>query len=116
MLLKLLYIPEHLIGVEARTSLGRSRRQIPMTDNLGIRKHLMEDGQQVSQSLRLSRRAGVAGQSVLVQPALIADTNGAMVVWQGMSPDLKQHAVLRHRAVTADIGINKEINYHTFSK
>lgn len=113
---ELLYIPEHLMHVEARTSLGCSPRQITMSDDLSIRKHLMEDGLQVSQSLRLSRRAGVAGQSVLVQPALIADTDGAMVVWHGMSPDLKLHAVLRHRAVTADIGINKEINYHTFSK
>lgn len=113
---ELLYIPEYLVSVEAGAGLGSCPPQIPMTDNLGIRKHLMEDGQQVSQSLRLSRRAGVAGQSVLVQPALIADTDGAMVVWHGMSPDLKQHAVLRHRAVTADIGINKEINYHTFSK
>ena len=44
---ELLYIPEHLMGVEARTSLGRSPRQITMTDNLGTGKHLMKDVQQI---------------------------------------------------------------------
>ena len=76
-----------------------------MADNLGTGKHLMKDGQQIGQALRLSGRAGVAGQSVLVQSALIADTDGAMVVWHGMSPDLKQHAVLRHRTVASDIEV-----------
>lgn len=93
------------MSVEARTSLGRSRRQITMADNLGTGKHLMKDRQQVSQSLRLSRRADVAGQSVLVQSALIADTDGTVVVRHGMSPDLKQHAVLCHGSVTADIEV-----------
>lgn len=102
---ELLYIPEHLMHVEARTSLGCSPRQITMSDDLSIRKHLMEDGLQVSQSLRLSRRAGVAGQSVLVQPALIADANGTMVVRHSVSAYFQQHPVLRHRTVTTDIEV-----------
>lgn len=38
---ELLCIPEHLMGVEARTSLGRSPRQITMADDLGTGKHLI---------------------------------------------------------------------------
>ena len=74
-----------------------------MTDNLGTGKHLMKDRQQVSQPLRLSWRTGVARQSVLVQSTLIADTDGTMVVRHGMSTDLQQHPMLRHRTVATDI-------------
>ena len=97
------------MGVEARTSLGRSPRQITMADDLSIRKHLMKDRQQIGQPLRLSRRAGVAGLSVLVQSAFVADTDGTVVVRHGISTDLQQHPVLRHRSVAADI----EMHYHT---
>lgn len=93
------------MGVEARTSLGRSPRQITMPDNLGIGEHLMKDRQQIGQPLRLSRRTGVARQSVLVQPTLIADAYGTMVVRHGMSTDLQQHPMLRHRTVTTDIEV-----------
>ena len=65
----------------------------------------MKDRQQVGQALRLSRRAGVARQSVLVQPTLIADAYGTMVVRHGVSPYFQQHAVLRHRTVTTDIEV-----------
>ena len=102
---KLLYIPEHLMGVEARTSSGRSRWQITMADDLGTGKHLMKDRQQIGQALCLSRRAGVARQSVLVQPALVADAYRVMVVRHGVSPYFQQHAVLRHRTVTTDIEV-----------
>ena len=102
---KLFYIPEHLMGVEARTSLGRSPRQIKMTNNLGIRKHLMKDGQQIRQPFGLSSSSRVARQSVLVQPTLIADAYGTMVVRHGVSPYFQQHAVLRHRTVTTDIEV-----------
>lgn len=102
---ELLYIPEHLMSVEAGTGLGSRTRQITMTDNLGTGKHLMKDGQQVSQPFGLSRRTGVARQSVLVQPALIADAYGAVVVRHGVSPYFQQHAVLRHRTVATDIEV-----------
>lgn len=105
MLSELLYIPEHLMRVEARTSLGRSPRQITMADNLGTGKHLMKDRQQVSQALCLSRRAGVARQSVLVQSTVVADTDGTVVVRHGVSPYFQQHAVLCHRTVTTDIEV-----------
>lgn len=62
---ELLYIPEHLMRVEAGTGLRRRTRQITMTNNLGTGKHLMKDGQQVSQPLSLGRRTGVARQPVL---------------------------------------------------
>ena len=100
-----LYIPEHLMRVEAGTGLGRRTRQITMTDNLGIGKHLMKDGQQVRQPFGLGRRTGVTRQSVLVQSSLVADADGTMVVRHGVSPHFQQHAVLRHRTVTADVEV-----------
>ena len=93
------------MSIEARPSLGRSRRQITMADDLGTGKHLMKDRQQFCQTLCLSRSADVARQSVLVQPALVADAYRAMVVRHGMSSDFKQHAVLRLGSVTADIEV-----------
>ena len=38
---ELLYIPEHLMRVEAGTGLGSRTRQITMTDNLSIGEYLM---------------------------------------------------------------------------
>ena len=61
---ELIYIPEHFVSVEAGAGLGSRTRQIPMTDNLGIRKHLIKDGQQVGEPLCLSRSSRVARQSV----------------------------------------------------
>ena len=91
--------------VEARAGLGSRTRQISMTDNLGIGKHLMKDSQQVRQPFRLSRRTGVARQSVLVQPTLVADADGTVVVRHGVSPHFQQHPVLRHRTVATDIEV-----------
>lgn len=51
---ELLYIPEHLMRVEAGTGLRRRTRQITMTNNLGTRKHLMKNGQQIRQSFGLN--------------------------------------------------------------
>lgn len=102
---ELLYIPEHLMRVEARTSLGRSPRQITMSDDLSIRKHLMKDGQQIRQPFSLGRRTGVARQSVLIQPTPVADAYGTMVVRHGVSPHFQQHAMLRHRTVATDIEV-----------
>lgn len=104
-MLQLLYIPELLVSIEARTSLGSRTRQITMTDNLGTGKHLMKDCQQVRQPFGLSRCACVARQSVLVKSTLIADANRAMVVRNGMSADLQQHAMLCHRTVASDIEV-----------
>ena len=91
--------------VEARAGLGSRTRQISMTDNLGIGKHLMKDSQQVRQPFGLGRRTGVARQSVLVQPTLVADAYGTMVVRHGVSPHFQQHPVLRHRTVATDIEV-----------
>lgn len=91
--------------IEAGTGLGRSTRQVTMPDNPGTGKHLMKDGQQVRQPFGLSRGTDVARQSVLVQPTLVADAYRAMVVRHGMSSDLKQHAVLRHRTLTTDMEV-----------
>ena len=51
--------------IEAGTGFGSRTRQITMTDNPGTGKHLMKDGQQVSQPFSLGRRTGVARQPVL---------------------------------------------------
>lgn len=89
--------------VEARTSLGSSARQITMTDNLRFREHLMKDGQQICHSFRLGWSTGIARQSVLVQSTLVADADRTVVIRNGMSTDLQQHPVLRHRSILADI-------------
>lgn len=91
------------MSVEAGTGLGSRTRQITMTDNLSIGEHLMKDGQQVCQPFGLSRGTGVALQSVLIQPTLVADADGTMVVRHSVSTDLQQHPMLRLGAVTADI-------------
>jgi len=62
---ELLYIPEHLMHVEAGAGLGSRTRQITMTGNLGTGKHLMKDGQQIRQSFGLSRSTGVAKKAVV---------------------------------------------------
>ena len=54
LMLELLYIPEHLMRVEAGTGLRRRTRQITMTDILGTGKHLMKDGQQIRQPFGLN--------------------------------------------------------------
>jgi hypothetical protein len=76
-----------------------------MTNNPGTGEHLMKDGQQIRQSFGLSRSTGVARQSVLVQPTLVADAYGAVAVRYGVSPHFQQHAMLRHRSVTTDIEV-----------
>lgn len=91
--------------VEAGIGLGSRTRQITMTDNLGNGKHLMKDGQQIRQPFSLSRSTGVARQSVLVQPSLVADADGTMVVRHGVSPHFQKHAMLRHRSVVTDIEV-----------
>ena len=65
----------------------------------------MKDGQQASQPFSLSRSTGVARQSVIVQPTLIADADGIMVVRHGVSPYFQQQAMLCHRTVASDIEV-----------
>ena len=102
--------------VEAGTGLGSRTRQITMTDDLGTGKHLIKDRQQIGQALCLSRRAGVARQSVLVQPAFVAYADGAMVVRHGMSPYFQQHPVLRHRTIATDIEVISNLAEITCTK
>lgn len=91
--------------VEAGTGLRSRIRQITMTNNLGIGKHLMKNDQQARQPFGLSWRTGVARQSVLVQSSLVADADGTMVVRHGVSAYFQQHPVLRHRTVASDIEV-----------
>lgn len=91
--------------VEAGTGLRRRTRKITMTDNLGTGKHLMKDDLQVSQPFGLGRCACVARQPVLVQCSLVANADGTMVVWYGVSPYFQQHAMLCHRTVASDIEV-----------
>ena len=65
----------------------------------------MKDGQQVSQPFSLGRCTGVALQSVLIQPTLVADADGTMVVRHSVSAYFQQHPVLRHRTVASDIEV-----------
>jgi hypothetical protein len=104
-MLELLYITEYLMCVEAGTGLGSRTRQITMTNNPGTGEHLMKDGQQVRQPFSLGRCTSIARQSVLVQPTLVADAYGTMVVRHGVSPYFQQHAMLRHRTVATDVEV-----------
>lgn len=113
---ELLYIPEHLMRIEAGTGLGSRTRQITMTNNLGIGEHLMKDGQQVSQPFGLGNRTGFARQSVLIQPTLVADADGTVVVRHGVSPHFQQYAVLRHRTVVTDIEVIPDLAEPTRTK
>ena len=87
-----------------------------MTDNLDTGKHLMKNRQQVSQPFGLIRRAGVARQSVLVQSALVADSDGTVVVRHSMSPYFQQHPVLRHRTVATNIEVIPDLAELTRTK
>ena len=104
------------MSVEAGTGLGSRTRQIAMTDNLGIGEHLMKDGQQVSQPFGLGNRTGFARQSVLIQPTLVADADGTVVVRHGVSPHFQQYAVLRHRTVVTDIEVMPDLAELTCTK
>lgn len=102
--------------VEAGTGLGSRTRQIAMTDNLGTGEHLMKDGQQVRQPFGLSRGTGVARQSVIVQPTLIADADGTVVVRHGVSAYFQQHPVLRHRIVATNMEVIPDLAELTRTK
>ena len=76
-----------------------------MTDNLRLREHLVEDGEQVGEPVVLSLGERVARLALLIQTALVADADGTAVVGTGMSTHLEQIAVLALGAVTADIEV-----------
>lgn len=76
-----------------------------MTDNLSLREHLVEDGEQVGEPVVLSLGECVARLALLIQTALVADADGTAVVGTGMSTHLEQIAVLALGAVTADIEV-----------
>lgn len=104
------------MGVAAGTGLGRRTWQITMTDNLSIGEHLMKDGQQVCQPFGWGNRTGVARQSVLIQPTLVADADGTVVVRHGMSTYLQQHPMLRHRTVATNVEVIPDLAELTRTK
>lgn len=106
LMLQLLYKPELLVSIEARTSLENSTWKVTMTNNLRLKEELVENRQQVGEPLRLLGGASVTRQSALIKfTTLIADADRAMVVRNGMSTNLQQHAVLSHSTVTTDIEV-----------
>ncbi len=88
--------------IEARTRLRRCSRQVAMTHDLGLREDPMQVTQQVAQAFCLFDSARVRWQAVLVQSTLIANADRAMVIRNGVSPNLQQHPMLCHRTVTTD--------------
>ena len=76
-----------------------------MTDNLRLREHLVEDGEQVGKPVVLSLGERVARLALLIQPTLVADADGTAVVRTGISTYLEQIAVLALGSVTADIEV-----------
>ena len=76
-----------------------------MTDNLRLRKHLVEDSEQVGEPVVLGLGECVARLALLIQTTLVADADGTAVVRTGMSTYLEQIAVLALGSVTADIEV-----------
>ena len=86
--------------IQTRTLFGSSPRQIPMPHNLRFRKENLQIPEKVNESRFLLSCHGVARLALLIEPSLIADADRASIIRSGMSTNLQQHPVLRHRSVT----------------
>ena len=91
------------MGIEARTSLRRSARQVTVSHNLRLRKKSMQASQHIIDTSRLLRRKRVARFALLVQSTLVADADGASIIRSRVSTHLQQEAMLRQRAILTDI-------------
>ena len=102
------------MGIEARTSLWRSARQVTMPHNLRLRKEAMQASQHVIDASRLFRRKRVARIALLVESTLIADADGASIIRSRVSTHLQQEAMLRQRAILTDIEVIPDVIETTF--
>lgn len=91
--------------IQAWASLGRSPGQIAMTADYSLGKEAPQAGKKICQAFGLCRGAGVGRTALSVESALIADADGAAVVWTAVSTHFQQTAMLGQAAVAADVEV-----------
>ena len=95
--------------IQTRTLFGSSPRQIPMPHNLRFRKENLQIPEKVNESRFLLSCHGVARFALLIEPSLIADADRASIIRSGMSTNLQQHPVLRHRSILTDVEVVADV-------
>ena len=96
-------------SIQARTLLWSSPGQIPMAHNLRFRKENLQIPEKINESRFLLSGHGVARLALLIEPSLIADADRASIIRSGMSPNLQQHPVLRHRTILTDVEVVADV-------
>ena len=86
-------------SIQTRTLLWSSSRQVPMAHNLRFRKENLQIPEKIDESRFLLSGHGVARLALLIEPSLIADADRASIIRSGMSTNLQQLTVLRHRSI-----------------
>lgn len=76
-----------------------------MTADYSLGKETPQAGKKICQAFGLCRGAGIGRTSLCVESTLIADADGAAVVWTAVSPYLEQAAMLGQAAVAADVEV-----------
>ena len=74
-----------------------------MAHNLRFRKEDLQISEKINESRFLLSGHGVARLAFLIQTTLIADADRASIIRSGMSTNLQQHPVLRHRTILSDV-------------
>lgn len=96
---------KYRLCIQTRASLGRSPGQIAMTADYSLGKEAPQAGKKICQAFGLCRGAGVGRTALSVESALIADADGAAVVWTAVGTHFQQTAMLGQAAVTADVEV-----------
>ena len=96
-------------SIQTWTLFGSSPRQVPMPHNLRFRKENLQIPEKIHESLFLLNRHGVARVAFLIQTSLIADADRASIIRSGMSTNLQQHPMLRHRSILSDVEVVADI-------
>ena len=95
--------------IQTRTLLWSSPRQIPMPHNLRFRKENLQIPEKINESRFLLSGHGVARLALLIESSLIADADRASIIRSGMSTNLQQHPVLRHRSIFTDVEVVADV-------
>ena len=96
-------------SIQTRTLLWSSPRQVPMAHNLRFRKENLQIPEKINESRFLLSGHGVARLALLIEPSLIADADRASIIRSGMSTNLQQHPVLRHRSILTDVEVVADV-------
>lgn len=79
------------------------RTQLVMSEDLRLWEHPFEVDQQVMERDALLRGARIGGDAILVQSALVADSDGMQVEPFCMRPDLMQRSAMMEHPVAGDV-------------